>query len=555
MAYRHYVLILLLLVYIHCLLCRMLPAFLVSVPVPGCEIACAGAVTAPLCDRSSGWVAPAHPGLVDMGSFEECQDCRARVGAYKMSGLNDGGWFNMRDGACIVQWQYGILMGYGFALPFVLGSFATARYVDSVDRRGLLAAAIGVWSLASGLMAQLSSFLPLLASRFLLGVSEAAVVPAALSLVMQYFDEGSHGLVGSILSAGVCLGAGAASWAVPLSLQFGWRASCAAVGCVGLVLSVLVATTVREPWREEGTISCTTGKVGRSGLAVWVLTAAAAFRLAASYTIAAFLPIFYLRAQLPGYSPNGYATANAAIVACTGLLSALVGGLAADYFSSSAACAPCLIAAGAQVIAALMFIGVFRASTFNASLGFYGMALLVGECWYGLTLVQVKNIVAQDVQGRTLTVVLSVATIVSNISPVAVGILDPLTADGLAEIMLGVITSCILVASGLLFLAAWCIESASSRADTDLTVEFIPFLDEPDQASPLRIARRESRLETFSDAVRRRQSQHTFFAAPGLADIVVPDVALDNAPMSPLFSRSKTLPASLLQSRRRLVSV
>lgn len=537
MAYRHYVLFLLLLVYVHSMFARMLPAFLVAVPTIGCETVCAGTSEAPLCHQ----VFTARSGNVsNTAGFVGCQECRARIGRYAGGG-ETGNWLNMRDGACIQPWQYGFLMGYGFALPFVLGSVPVARMADSANRRTALALSLGAWSVATWAMSWTDHFWPLFASRCVLGLSQAMVVPMSMSLVMQHFDEASHGSAGSILSSGVCLGAGAASFAIPLAIRVGWRASCAVVGGVGLVLAALTLATVHEPERERAISKRKTRRrMGRSPV-VWILTLATMFRLAGSYTLAAFLPVYYLRAQLPGYSPGSYGLGNAAIVAVAGLLSALIGGTLSDCLRDDFASAPSLVAAGAQAIAAVCYVGVFRSTTFAGSLACYGLALLTGECWYGLTLVQIKGVVPSETQGRAISIVLAVATIASNFSPSAVGALDPGTAE-LGSLILAAVTSCILLAGLALAVAAYYIERGGR-----LEVIF-------ESSSSEELPRRsESVVELLSANLARRASASTLFSAPGLADIVVPDTVLEDAPSAcprrgrsmlvlPLAGDSLTLP-------------
>merc|ERR1740121_3256792 len=110
------------------------------------------------------------------------------------------------------------------------------QVVDRVDRKSLLATALVAWSLASGMVSAVDSFWPLLLCRCGLGAAEAFVVPAALSLLAQKFDETSRASASSLLAAGVCLGAGMASWGVTVALRVGWRGTCAYVGAAGVLL-------------------------------------------------------------------------------------------------------------------------------------------------------------------------------------------------------------------------------------------------------------------------------------------------------------------------------
>merc|ERR1719188_2094396 len=52
--------------------------------------------------------------------------------SWQNSTLMDASFYNLADGACMYQWEYGILIGYGFAIVFAIGS-APAGWV--CDRR------------------------------------------------------------------------------------------------------------------------------------------------------------------------------------------------------------------------------------------------------------------------------------------------------------------------------------------------------------------------------------------------------------------------------------
>merc|ERR1712190_216777 len=98
-------------------------------------------------------------------------------------------------------------------------------------------------------------------------------------------------------------------------------------------------------------------------------------------------------------------------------------------------------------------MGVFMAQTFAGSMACFAGALFVGECWLGLTLIQVKRAVRPAVQGKTVTLVLSIATICSDAGPAIIGFVDSGTADDLGWILRWFIAGCLLGAA-CLFLAA-----------------------------------------------------------------------------------------------------
>eukprot|EP00904_Undaria_pinnatifida_P010934 jgi/Undpi1/6971/HiC_scaffold_21.g09445.m1 len=59
-------------------------------------------------------------------SEEECLSCR---NSYNTE------FYNLKDGACIDNTQYGILAGVGFTLMFALATLFAGRLTDTLNRR------------------------------------------------------------------------------------------------------------------------------------------------------------------------------------------------------------------------------------------------------------------------------------------------------------------------------------------------------------------------------------------------------------------------------------
>jgi len=167
-----------------------------------------------------------------------------------------------------------------------------------------------------------------------------------------------------------------------------------------------------------------------------LLILACSLKMGAAYIIAAYLPTYYLRAHLPGYTTNGYATANCAILVCTGLFSSLLGGFAADrygdMFGGGGAAAA---AATASLIAAPLFAGVWFAEHFQTSLVFFALALAVGEGWLGLTMAQLGRSLPPNLQIRGIASLIGIATFISNLGPAVVGIMDGGTGPSLGRLL------------------------------------------------------------------------------------------------------------------------
>ncbi len=83
----------------------------------------------------------------------------------------------------------------------------------------------------------------------MVGVGEATLGPAAISLLSDYFPPAKRATVTSIYSMGIAIGAGLAALLGGYLGQYGWRTVFMFVGFPGTVFAVLVFL-LREPERK-----------------------------------------------------------------------------------------------------------------------------------------------------------------------------------------------------------------------------------------------------------------------------------------------------------------
>ena len=106
--------------------------------------------------------------------------------------------------------QVGLLQGTAFGVFFAVMGWPLGWLADGLDRVRLIALAIVLWSamtIASGLAV---SFTGLLLARIGVAVGEAALVPAAVSLLSDYFSPSRRALPLSIFTSGISVGLGLA---------------------------------------------------------------------------------------------------------------------------------------------------------------------------------------------------------------------------------------------------------------------------------------------------------------------------------------------------------
>ena len=149
--------------------------------------------------------------------------------------------------------QLGIIAGPAFSLMYAVGALPIAKLSDRIARKYVIAVAVAVWSGFTAAGGATYSFLPFMFSRTGVAFGESALTPAAHSIFADYFPERQRSKVIAVYSCGIALGGFLAlTLGGLLSDRFGWRTTLMIVGSVGLVLSLLVAATVREPSRNLG---------------------------------------------------------------------------------------------------------------------------------------------------------------------------------------------------------------------------------------------------------------------------------------------------------------
>ncbi len=164
------------------------------------------------------------------------------------------------------DFHVGLLLGPAFVIFYILLGVPVGWLADRVSRRAILAAGIAIWCTMTAAAAATRSFGPLFLTRLGVGVGEASVAPASVSLISDYFGRERQPRAMSLFMAGAFLGAGSTflffgplvhylESLPPLSLPLlgnvqSWRLCFLVVGAPGLLLSVLMLT-VREPAREQ----------------------------------------------------------------------------------------------------------------------------------------------------------------------------------------------------------------------------------------------------------------------------------------------------------------
>ena len=148
--------------------------------------------------------------------------------------------------------QMSLANGFLFVLFNLVGGLVIARFVDRGNRKRILALGLAGWSIATAATGWAHDFFTLSLARIGVGIGEATVFPAAMSLIPDLFSPNSRGKAIGVFQSSTLIGIiGGTILAGVLAAWLGWRTMFEICGAAGVVLAVVLLLTVREPHRQE----------------------------------------------------------------------------------------------------------------------------------------------------------------------------------------------------------------------------------------------------------------------------------------------------------------
>jgi len=144
--------------------------------------------------------------------------------------------------------QLGLLTGTAFGLFYALLGIPLGRLADRVDRIKLMSVALVLWSGFTALCGAAGNFTQIFLTRMGVGVGEAGSQPASTALVSDLFPINRRTSAMSILLAGAPVG-GLLGLMIGgyVGSVWGWRTAFVVAGIPGLIVSAVMALTLRDP--------------------------------------------------------------------------------------------------------------------------------------------------------------------------------------------------------------------------------------------------------------------------------------------------------------------
>lgn len=250
---------------------------------------------------------------------------------------------------------FSLLHGLAFAIFYAIMGLPIARLADTRSRPLIIAAGIFIWSIATAVCGMAKNFWQLFFARMAVGVGEAALSPAAYSMISDSFPKSRLGLALGIYSIGSFIGAGLAyligGAAIEWVSQFGeislpvigivkpWQMTFFMVGIPGIIISALFFLTIRDPARKGVT---TAGQAGYPVTEVLAYIRTHRITFASHYlgfgllslslfALLSWAPAFFIRNY--GLSPKEVGVYLGSMVLIGNTAGALFSGWLTDFFT------------------------------------------------------------------------------------------------------------------------------------------------------------------------------------------------------------------------------
>ncbi len=306
--------------------------------------------------------------------------------------------------------QLALLGTTSFVIFYTLLGIPFGWLADRGNRKYLIGFGLLVWSLFSGLTGFANDFWTLFFCRVMVGVGEATLGPAAISLLSDYFPPTKRATVTSIYSMGIAVGAGLAAflggW---IGLNFGWRWAFYLLGFPGVFIAGLVFI-LREPLRspdakvaEKENIGDETGwkKLVKSKPFLFLCLGYALLGLATN-NLSIWGAVFYTRVFKLDIATIGFYTGTFVIIA--GIPATLYGGVLADWFRRKSAGGRMFYGAILSIISVPFWLLLLFAPNYKIAFAANFALLAIALAWLGAAAADATEIAGAKLRGLAVAI-------------------------------------------------------------------------------------------------------------------------------------------------------
>jgi len=310
--------------------------------------------------------------------------------------------------------QLALLGTTSFVIFYTLLGVPFGLLADRTKRKYVIGAGLAIWSLFSGLTGFAQSFWAIFFCRLMVGVGEATLGPAALSLLSDYFPKRMRATVQSVYSTGIVIGGGLAflfgGW---IAQAMSWRWAFYLLGFPGVALALLVFA-LREPARgrtETVVTAPTDWRAVFASLPLWLLILGYAFLGLASNNLGIWGTTFFVRVH--GFSLKTVGLVGGVLAICAGVPAMITTGFASDRLSRAVRGGRMTLTMWAAVISIPLWVGLLFANGVALIIVLNVLLYALAVMWVGPATADVHDIAGPNLRGFAIGIFFSVVNIMA----------------------------------------------------------------------------------------------------------------------------------------------
>jgi MFS family permease len=339
--------------------------------------------------------------------------------------------------------QIALVQGLAFGLFYAAMGLPLGWLADRMSRRGLIAIGAGLWCAATAACGTAASFVQLFLARIGVGVGEAALSPAAMSMISDSFPKERRGLPIAIYAAAAAAGAGIAlivggsiiqlvsakdGLVLPLLGEVArWQAAFVIVGVCGLVLLPLMATVVEPARRNESASAAGETRIlsfvwRNADFMVRHYTAVSLYSVLI-YAVLSWVPAHLMRVH--GWNAGDVGLRYGLVLLVFGGAGTVLGGAVAGWLGRRGLRQPAIVVTTTgMAISGLLLSQAGWADDGWAALAWYAPGLLFMTLPGGTAIQVVQEAVPNQLRGQASAIYyLTISTLGLTLGPLAVGLL------------------------------------------------------------------------------------------------------------------------------------
>ena len=341
----------------------------------------------------------------------------------------------IKDELLLSDTQIGALSGVAFGIFYATLGIPIARLADRYSRVSIISICLSIWSLMTAFSGLATNFVQLLIARIGVGIGEAGGSPPSHSLLADYFAPGKRATALGIYALGVPIGILfgnlAGGW---IGEIFGWRQAFFLVGIPGVFLAVILKLTVKEPPRgytEEKPTDTSTVPFRTVLKTMWGFTSFRYICLGAGtqafvgYGAIAWMPSFLVRAH--DLSIGEVGTALGLIIGIFGGIGTLLSGVIGDKLGAKDVKYYMLVPAYGFLIAVPAGAAVFLVDELYLVLAIYSIPAFMVNLYTGPTFAMTQSLAPLAMRAAASALLLFMINIIGLVfGPTTVGIISDL---------------------------------------------------------------------------------------------------------------------------------